>query len=110
MVSSDFGKLEVRRHLTSGDDCAMAGEAMAVAAAPAAETFKKSRRFIQVSPWWGCCCPGISFERVGRRPILHGRRGSEGGRFNTDVRERKRDKGMTALIKPKLKASFRRRR
>src|SRR5215813_2303644 len=52
MVSSDFGKLEVKRHLISGDDCAMAGEAMAVAAAPAAETFRKSRRFIQISPWW----------------------------------------------------------
>src|SRR2546430_17742784 len=59
MVSSDFGKLEVRRHLISGDDCAMAGEATAVAAAPAAETFKKSRRFIQVSPWVGIF-PGIS--------------------------------------------------
>src|SRR3954469_17332776 len=47
MVSSDFGKLEVNRHLISGEDCAMAGEAtVAAAAAPAAETFKKSRRFI----------------------------------------------------------------
>src|SRR5882724_2766337 len=53
MVSSDFGKLDVRRHLISGDDCAIAGEAIAVAAAPAAETFKKSRRFIQASPHWG---------------------------------------------------------
>jgi hypothetical protein len=36
------------RHLISGDDCAIAGEATAVAAtAPVAETFKKSRRFIQ---------------------------------------------------------------
>ncbi|WP_305713133.1 hypothetical protein [Bradyrhizobium sp.] len=41
------------RHLISGEDCAIAGEAMAVAAAPAAETFKKSRRFIQASPFWG---------------------------------------------------------
>jgi hypothetical protein len=33
--------------LISGEDCAMAGEAtVAAAAAPAAETFKKSRRFI----------------------------------------------------------------
>jgi hypothetical protein len=46
MVSSDFGKLDVRRHFTSGEDCAIAGEATAVAAAPAADTFKKSRRFI----------------------------------------------------------------
>src|ERR1700760_2422659 len=52
-VSSDFGKLDVMRHLSSGIDCAIAGEATAVAAAPTAETFKKSRRFIQSSPWWG---------------------------------------------------------
>jgi hypothetical protein len=39
--------------LISGDDCAIAGEATAVAAAPAAETFKKSRRFIQASPCRG---------------------------------------------------------
>jgi hypothetical protein len=53
MVSSDFGKLDVKRHLISGEDCAIAGEATAVAAAPAAETFKKSRRFIQSSPQGG---------------------------------------------------------
>ncbi len=53
MVSSDFGKLEVMRHLISGEDCAIAGEATAVAAAPAAETFKKSRRFIKSSPCRG---------------------------------------------------------
>src|SRR5690349_9272746 len=47
MVSSDFGKLEVKRHFTSGEDWAMAGEATAAAAAPAAETFKNSRRFIR---------------------------------------------------------------
>jgi hypothetical protein len=42
------------RHLISGDDCAIAGEATAVAAAaPVAETFKKSRRFIKASPCWG---------------------------------------------------------
>src|ERR1700730_4351693 len=46
MVSSDFGKLDVMRHLISGDDCAIAGEATAVTAAPVADTFKKSRRFI----------------------------------------------------------------
>jgi hypothetical protein len=53
------------RHFTSGDDCAMAGEATAVTAAPAAETFKKSRRFIQYLLGWGCipdfrraACPG----------------------------------------------------
>jgi hypothetical protein len=46
MVSSDFGKLEVMRHFTSGEDCAIAGEATAATAAPVAETFKKSRRFI----------------------------------------------------------------
>jgi hypothetical protein len=38
------------RHLISGEDCAIAGAATAVAAAPTAETFKKSRRFIKASP------------------------------------------------------------
>jgi hypothetical protein len=50
--------------LISGDDCAIAGEAIAVAAAPAAETFKKSRRFIQA------LLEGVSWnflERVQRR-------------------------------------------
>jgi hypothetical protein len=83
--------------LISGDDCAIAGEATAVAAAPAAETFKKSRRFIQVSlrrgvsqflehilRWTNPCHPGAL-----------------AGGFNTEVRRRKRDKGMTAPIKPK---------
>jgi hypothetical protein len=46
MVSSDLGKLDVMRHLISGEDCAIAGDATAVAAAPVAETFNKSRRFI----------------------------------------------------------------
>ena len=36
MVSSDFGKLDVRRHLISGADCAMAGEATVAAAARSA--------------------------------------------------------------------------
>src|SRR6266508_5535766 len=99
MVSSDFGKLDVRRHLISGDDCAIAGEATAVAAAPAAETFKKSRRFIQ------------SLLKAGRFPYSLERSSgganfsSSGalwrGRFNTEVGPRKRDKGMTALIKRK---------
>src|SRR5215470_9838263 len=49
MVSSDFGKLEVQRHFSSGIDCAMAGIASAVAAvaapvSPAA--FRNSRRFM----------------------------------------------------------------
>jgi hypothetical protein len=34
MVSRDFGKLEVRRHLISGIDWAMAGDAIAAPAAP----------------------------------------------------------------------------
>src|ERR1700730_5407934 len=99
MVSSDFGKLDVRRHLISGDDCAIAGEATAVAAAPAAETFKKSRRFIQVS-----LRRGVS-HILPRAVLRRGDSTSSGalwrGGFNTEVRLRKRDKGMTALIKPK---------
>src|SRR6266849_3120448 len=49
MVSSDFGKLEVQRHFSSGIDCAMAGMAPPVAAVatpvnPAA--LRNSRRFM----------------------------------------------------------------
>src|SRR6266852_8934370 len=49
MVSSDFGKLEVQRHFSSGIDCATAGMATPVAAvampvSPAA--LRNSRRFI----------------------------------------------------------------
>jgi hypothetical protein len=49
MVSSDFGKLEVHRHFSSGIDCAIAGIATAVAAvaapvSPAA--LRNSRRFM----------------------------------------------------------------
>src|SRR5689334_487157 len=97
MVSSDFGKLDVRRHLISGDDCAIAGEATAVAAAPAAETFKKSRRFIQVSL-------RRAFPNSSSAPPAGESTSSGGlwrGGFNTEVGCRKRDKGMTALIKPK---------
>jgi hypothetical protein len=75
MVSSDFGKLEVRRHFTSGDDCAMAGEATAVAAAPAAETFKKSRRFISSLSLVGMF-PGNFVEHLVRRLDSRGRQRS----------------------------------
>src|SRR5471030_2216376 len=86
IVSSDFGKLDVMRHLISGEDCAIAGEATAVAAAPAAETFKKSRRFIKTSP-----CRGVSHNpgavllarRFPRQPKALWR-----AVFNTEVRPR----------------------
>src|ERR1700750_1710886 len=100
MVSSDFGKLDVKRHLISGEDCAVAGEAMAVAAAPAAETFKKSRRFIQASPHWGVH-PGFprAFPFGGANMASYGR---SGGRSLTRKFARGiRDEGMTALIKRK---------
>src|SRR3954471_14353076 len=72
------------RHLTSGEDCAIAGEATAATAAPVAETFRKSRRFIKTL-------------LVGPFPIFleHFRRQSafplqpqvrSGGGFNTEVR------------------------
>src|SRR5882757_1160159 len=51
MVSSDFGKLEVSRHLSSGIPCAMAGLAIAVAAVARPAARKNSRRFIDVAPW-----------------------------------------------------------
>src|ERR1700674_2262568 len=50
MVSSDFGKLEVHRHFSSGIDCAMAGLATAVAATPTPAALRNSRRFMVFSP------------------------------------------------------------
>src|ERR1700712_5255590 len=103
MVSSDFGKLEVRRHLISGEDCAIAGEATAATAAPVAETFKKSRRFIQA------LLEGVSWnslERIQRRREFHvSRRRSGAGVSNTDIGKRKRDQRMTEPIKRKSNAA-----
>src|SRR3977135_3389245 len=91
------------RHLISGEDCAIAGEATAATAAPVADTFKKSRRFIQASPCWGVFPDFLEhlFLRIdfSRLPKALWR-----GRFNTEVRRRKRNKGMTALIKRKSHA------
>src|SRR5436305_794270 len=50
MVSSDFGKLEVRRHLISGDDCAIAGAATSVVAPATAPAVRNVRRFIVLTP------------------------------------------------------------
>ena len=50
-VSSDFGQLAVNRHFKVGDDCAIAGAAIAVAAAPAPIAVKNWRRFICSSIW-----------------------------------------------------------
>src|SRR5579862_4608160 len=89
MVSSDFGKLEVMRHLISGIDWAIAGEATAAAAAaPVAETFKKSRRFIV----WPSPC-GAFFNCF--RQTASGRTGLLGAAFNTENGGRKRDIGTT---------------
>src|ERR1700730_18281574 len=116
MVSSDFGKLDVMRHLISGEDCAIAGEATAVAAAPAAETFKKSRRFIKASPCWGVFPYRPAFSRQhdfscwteGARMVVERFSsfgfGNTGGGLNTEVRLRKRDKGMTALNQSRMSA------
>src|ERR1700712_1961204 len=100
MVSSAFGKLEVRRHLISGDDCAIAGEATAATAAPGAETFKKSRRFIKPSPYWDVSQIYVSISS--RRGDCRVSRRCSGGRsltrkFGPGIR----DKGMTALSKRK---------
>src|SRR6266849_951846 len=99
MVSSDFGKLDVMRHLISGEDCAIAGEATAATAAPVADTFKKSRRFIQASPCLGVS--QISWSISSARRFARLLKALWRGRFNTEVRARKRNKGMTALIKRK---------
>jgi hypothetical protein len=77
--------------LISGDDCAIAGEATAAAAAPvAADTFKKSRRFIQT-------LLSGRFPRI-HWSIFNGEANSLQpttlwrGRSNTDVRLRKRNR------------------
>src|SRR5215813_2401274 len=98
MVSSDFGKLEVMRHLISGEDCAIAGEATAVAAAPAAETFKKSRRFIKSSPCRGVL-HGTNKKGSSRTRFSRIQPKALGARLSTDAGLAKRDNGMTALNK-----------
>jgi hypothetical protein len=81
--------------LISGDDCAIAGEATAVAAAPAAETFKKSRRFIQTLLRGDVS--RIFLERFLRRGESTASGALWRGGFNMEVGLRIRDKGMTAL-------------
>src|SRR5580693_535902 len=97
MVSSDFGKLEVMRHLISGEPCAIAGEATAVTAAPAAETFKKSRRFIKSSPCRGVSPYGLK-RALAARALTQPAEGAWAG-LNTEGGQAKRDNGMTALNK-----------
>src|SRR4051794_22122586 len=46
MVSSDFGKLDVRRHLISGAPCAIAGAATSVVAPATAPPLRNVRRFM----------------------------------------------------------------
>src|SRR5437762_11288185 len=46
MVSSDFGKLEVRRHLSPGMPCAIAGAATSVVAPATAPPLRNVRRFM----------------------------------------------------------------
>src|SRR5215210_7789162 len=56
MVSSDFGKLEVRRHLISGADWAIAGAATSVLAPAMALPLRNVRRFMMgllpLDFWW----------------------------------------------------------
>jgi hypothetical protein len=68
------------RHLISGDDWAIAGEATAATAAPVADTFKKSRRFIQTLLILLRAFPGISWstfngEANSQQPTTLGRVG-----------------------------------
>jgi hypothetical protein len=44
----------------TGIDCAIAGEAMDMPAAPAADAFKKSRRFMNIPPPYILLEPGLS--------------------------------------------------
>src|ERR1700687_3725200 len=87
------------RHLISGEDCAIAGEATAATAAPVAETFKKSRRFIKASPCWGRF-PDFLEPLFRRRGFRVNRRRS-GGALTRKLGWRKRDEGMTVLFKRK---------
>src|SRR5664280_2616022 len=52
MVSSDFGKLEVRRHLISGADWAIAGAATNVVAPATAPPLRNERRFMMYPLSW----------------------------------------------------------
>jgi hypothetical protein len=86
------------RHLISGADCAIAGEATAATAAPLAETFKKSRRFIQTSPWASDIPLFLQLLWSGfeHRPQV-----ALAGALTRKWSCKKGNKGMTALIKRK---------
>jgi len=67
--------------LDLGEDCAIAGDATAATAAPVADTFKKSRRFIQASPCWGVS--QISWSIVRRIDFSRLRKGALAGALLT---------------------------
>src|SRR5712671_7785458 len=69
MVSSDFGKLDVQRHLSSGIDCAIAGFATAAAAMPTPAARRNSRRFIGYPPFGGAAPHGVRITRTIRRDL-----------------------------------------
>jgi hypothetical protein len=87
------------RHLISGEDCAIAGEATAaVAAAPAADTFRKSRRFIFRSLLVGAFPRTSSFAAAHSDDAMwtaSNRRGFAAVAFNTEALAAERDIGMT---------------
>jgi hypothetical protein len=88
------------RHLISGALCAIAGEATAVAAAPAAETFKKSRRFISSHLLVGRF--RIWAEKaLSARDCTHPPKALAAG-HSTDAAQAKRGNGMTALNKSRV--------
>src|SRR5207237_3668241 len=65
-VSSDFGQLAAKRHLSSGIDCAMAGAArVAAPAAPIPVTLRKSLLFIE-SITVDCVCVSLLGEACGQ--------------------------------------------
>src|ERR1700712_256809 len=101
MVSSDFGKLDVIRHLISGEDCAIAGEATAATAAPVAETFRKSRRFIKPSPCWDRFPYFLEHFPSAEARFRLNRGCALAGALTRKCVLRKRDKGMTASLKRK---------
>src|SRR5262249_26927677 len=92
------------RHLISGEDCAIAGEATAATAAPVADTFRKSRRFIETisliaAPRHPCgWYLAINLES---RPIER----HWSGRLTWKTGQRIRDNGMTGAAFFDLKSA-----
>src|SRR5262250_813530 len=63
-MSKLFGKLDVRRHLSSGAFCAMAGAAIVEPVMPTAADFRNVRRFIYAPPSQSSRRPKLGLTRL----------------------------------------------